>query len=187
MTERPQAPGELELVRSFVNTNDVEDGVEELASPELLREWLAERGLCRRDATLSEEDVSSAIELREALRSLMLANTGEPLDPAAIETLNRIGARSRLLVRFDEKGDSALAPAGEGVEAALASILAIVSRSMAEGSWPRMKACQADTCRWAFYDRSKNRSGSWCSMAVCGNRAKARSYRHRHRQSEQAA
>jgi predicted RNA-binding Zn ribbon-like protein len=51
---------------------------------------------------------------------------------------------------------------------------------MSEGTWSRLKACLADTCQWAFYDQSKNRSAHWCSMAVCGNRAKARAYRNRH-------
>jgi predicted RNA-binding Zn ribbon-like protein len=44
-----------------------------------------------------------------------------------------------------------------------------------------MKACRAEDCRWAFYDRSRNRSRAWCSMRECGNRAKARSYRARQR------
>jgi predicted RNA-binding Zn ribbon-like protein len=52
---------------------------------------------------------------------------------------------------------------------------------MAEGTWERLKVCPAHDCLWAFYDSSRNRSGHWCSMKVCGNRAKARSYRERHR------
>jgi predicted RNA-binding Zn ribbon-like protein len=50
---------------------------------------------------------------------------------------------------------------------------------MAAGTWDRLKACRQETCRWAFYDNTKNRSGVWCTMEVCGNRAKARSYRER--------
>jgi predicted RNA-binding Zn ribbon-like protein len=52
---------------------------------------------------------------------------------------------------------------------------------MRDGTWDRMKACRADDCEWAFYDSSRNRSGTWCSMEVCGNRAKARAFRARHR------
>ena len=58
-------------------------------------------------------------------------------------------------------------------------LLAIVARAQADGTWQRMKACPA--CGWAFYDRSRNRSRTWCTMAICGNRAKARGYRARHR------
>jgi predicted RNA-binding Zn ribbon-like protein len=68
-----------------------------------------------------------------------------------------------------------------GVDGALGRLLVIVYRAMETGTWSRLKACRNDTCRWAFYDHSKNRSGHWCTMSVCGNRTKARQYRQRHR------
>ncbi len=55
-----------------------------------------------------------------------------------------------------------------------------IADAQAAGTWERLKSCPADDCRWAFYDRSRNRSAVWCNMAVCGNRAKVRSYRERH-------
>jgi predicted RNA-binding Zn ribbon-like protein len=174
------APGELELVRQFLNTHDVEEGLDEIASPGGLGTWLAGKGLEPAQG-LGEADVEHAIAMREALRALTLANNGEPLEPRAISTLNSIAAGAQLLVRFDEHGDTVLEPAGEGGEAPLGELLAIVFRSMAQGTWSRLKACRADTCQWAFYDRSRNRSATWCSMEVCGNRAKARTYRARHR------
>jgi len=177
------APGELELVRQFLNTIDLEDGIEEIGTPAELAAWLAEHGLGN-GRLLDDGDVRRAIAMRESLRALTLANNGEPLAAEAIPTLNSIAGGAQLLVRFDERGETALAPAGEGAEAALGELLAIVFRSMADGSWNRLKACRADTCQWAFYDRSKNRSGTWCSMAVCGNRAKARAYRERHSHDE---
>ena len=62
----------------------------------------------------------------------------------------------------------------------MARLLAIVFRSMADGTWDRFKACpHGDGCEWAFYDYSKNRSSTWCAMQPCGNRAKARAYRER--------
>jgi len=57
--------------------------------------------------------------------------------------------------------------------------VAIAYESMVAGTWSRLKVCPADDCQWAFYDHSKNRSGTWCSMKVCGNRAKVRRYRER--------
>jgi predicted RNA-binding Zn ribbon-like protein len=174
------APGELELVRQFLNTLDVEDDVEEIGTPETLVSWLAEHGL-EIGRTLGDEDVQRAIAMREGLRALTLANNGEPLSGNAVSRLNSIADEAQLRIRFDEHGRPSFRPAGTGPEAALGELLAIVFRSMAEGTWPRLKACRADTCQWVFYDRSKNRSGTWCSMAVCGNRAKARSYRERHR------
>jgi predicted RNA-binding Zn ribbon-like protein len=52
---------------------------------------------------------------------------------------------------------------------------------MTEGSWQRLKACGLDTCQWGFFDNSKNQSGHWCAMQVCGNKAKARAFRERRR------
>jgi predicted RNA-binding Zn ribbon-like protein len=177
-----KAPGELELVREFVNTNDFDEATELLTSPEKLGEWLAAHGL-EIDRALKPRDLDRAIELREALRALLLANAGEPLDPDAIAQLNESAARIRLLVRFDDSGSSSLDSEKGGIECALGEILAIVHRSMADGTWPRLKACREETCVWAFYDTSRNRSAHWCSMAVCGNRAKARNYRQRHKRA----
>ena len=74
-----------------------------------------------------------------------------------------------------------LGPAHGGLDGALARLLAIIDNASCDGTWERLKVCAEQTCRYAFYDHSRNRSGSWCSMAVCGNRAKARSYRERRR------
>ena len=187
MALHAKAPGRLELVRQFMNSLDMEEAKDELATPEGLAAWLDAHDLAPAGARISEPDRRRAIELREALRALLFANGGHPGDPAAIETLNRMASQVPLLVRFDEDaGQAALQPAGGGVDAAIGTILAIVSSSMAEGSWPRLKACPADDCMWAFYDRSKNRSATWCSMEVCGNRAKARSYRARQRGDKRA-
>jgi predicted RNA-binding Zn ribbon-like protein len=174
------APGELELVRQFLNTHDVEEGVDEIADPDGLRAWLADHDLGT-SAQLEAADVERAAAMRESLRALTFANNGEPLEPEAVPTLNSLAADAHLLVRFDDHGHTVLTPAGEGAEAALGELLAVVFRSMAEGTWPRLKACRDETCQWAFYDRSKNRSATWCSMEVCGNRAKARAYRERRR------
>ncbi len=178
------APGDLELVREFLNTHDVEEGLDEIASPDQLGAWLAGRGLAPGNG-LSAADVERAVSMRESLRALTLANNGDPLDPQAIPNLNSIASGASLRVRFDAQGDTALEPVGEGSEAALGRMLAIVFGAMEDGTWGRLKACREDTCQWAFYDRSKNRSATWCSMAVCGNRAKARTYRERHRSDAQ--
>jgi predicted RNA-binding Zn ribbon-like protein len=58
-------------------------------------------------------------------------------------------------------------------------IVAIVGRAMIEGTWSRLKVCPGHDCGWAFYDNSRNLSGRWCSMAVCGGRAKARAHYQR--------
>ncbi|MGH8935164.1 MAG: CGNR zinc finger domain-containing protein [Acidimicrobiia bacterium] len=178
-TRRDPAPGPLELVRAFVNTYDVESGADRLATPEALREWMGERGLLDADP-ITEADRRRTAEVREALRSLLLGNTGEPLDTTSVAVLNRAAADARLVLGFHADGRSDLEPDARGVDRALGSLLATVFTSMVDGSWERLKACLNDECRWAFYDHSKNRSGKWCTMAVCGNRMKARAYRERH-------
>ena len=178
---RAPAPHPLALVQAFVNTVDLEAGEETLTSPEALGAWLSQNGLHDGKERVRRKDLRRALEVREALRALLLANhDGGVAASAAIETLNRAAERAEMGVRLDPTGNARIVPAAAGVNAAVGRILAVVFEAMADGTWPRLKACRNDVCRWAFYDYSKNRSGSWCSMAVCGNRIKTRSYRRRH-------
>ena len=82
---------------------------------------------------------------------------------------------------FDASGRVELRAAGSGVDAGFGAIVAVVLAAMADDTWSRLKACREDSCHWAFYDHSRNRSGQWCVMAVCGNRNKARAFRARTR------
>ena len=82
------------------------------------------------------------------------------------------------------EGCARLEPRLPGLDGAVGRLLGIVYTAMVDGTWYRLKACQSETCRWVFYDRSRNRSAAWCSMAVCGNREKARTYRRRRRGAE---
>jgi predicted RNA-binding Zn ribbon-like protein len=173
------APGELELVRLFVNTADLEDGTDILAAPASLARWLGEHGLAP-GASATEADVAAARELREAIRGLLLENNGVEARAESAAMLTEAAERARLALRFEAAGEARLEPAAPGVDGALGRVVAIAAAAMAVGSWSRLKACQADRCGWAFYDHARNRSRRWCSMAVCGNRTKARSYRRRH-------
>jgi len=177
--ERQEAPGDLEHVRSFVNTLDVESGDDELSSPDALAAWLAGEGLMP-SGQVARADLDSARRLREAIRALLLGNNGVSVRKEAALTLNRAAENAVLGLRFDPSGAARLEPAAGGVDGALGRLLAIATGAMADGSWARLKACRADDCRWAFYDHARNRSRHWCSMAVCGNRTKARAYRRRH-------
>ena len=175
---REPAPGELEVLQRFVNTVDLEDGTETLDSAASLRRWLAERGLLAPSARVTERDLRRAIELREAFRALLHANNGAPVDPDAVRAVD---AAAELTVRFDPEGRADLVPARGGLDGAIGRLVAIAYRAQVDGTWSRLKACPEASCGWAFYDRSRNRSSTWCSMAVCGNRAKARAFRERQR------
>jgi predicted RNA-binding Zn ribbon-like protein len=176
-------PRELAPIEALVNTVELDSGEEQLSSPEALRDWLAGQGLLRASAVVGDADLTAAIELREALRAMLRVNDGEPVDPAAVETVNRAAAGLPLRLAFDAGGDPGLRPGQEGVRGALAMLLAGIAVARANGTWQRLKACSADDCQWAFYDQSKNRSGRWCSMRTCGNRTKTRAYRTRRRAS----
>ena len=180
MSAMQEAPGDLELVRSFVNTLDVEDAVDELADPAALGRWLRAHGLLRGGSRPGAADVVAARRLREAIRTLLLENDGVSVRKEAALVLNRTAQRAVLAPLFDPDGSARLAPSASGVDGALGRVLAVVAQAMADGTWTRLKACRADDCRWAFYDHARNRSRHWCSMAVCGNRTKARTYRRRH-------
>ena len=174
------APGELEQVRAFINTWDADEDAEHMPGPGELRDWLVEQDLLAASAPVTAADHRHALEVREALRAMLLANSGLDLDPDAAPVLDDAAVRARLGVRFAADGQVRTAPEAGGVAGAIGRLLAIVAAAQDEGTWPRLKACLADDCQWAFYDLSRNRSAVWCDMKVCGNRQKVRSYRERH-------
>jgi predicted RNA-binding Zn ribbon-like protein len=128
---------------------------------------------------VGETAVGRAREAREALRALLAANNGREVDAGAVGALNRAAERARLGVRFGADRGAALEPGAGGVDGAIGAVLAAAHAGMEEGTWGRLKVCANGGCTWAFYDRSRNRSSRWCSMAECGNRTKTRAYRRR--------
>jgi predicted RNA-binding Zn ribbon-like protein len=178
---REPAPEPLEVVREFVNTYDVESGSEAFAGGAGVHDWFVEHELLAPSVRISPADRRRVIELREAIRALLLANNGEPLDPEAVSTLNAAAERAPLAAHFDPAGTIGVTGRRGGLDGALGQLMAVVLQAVADGSWSRLKACREHECQWAFYDRSRNRSGQWCVMAVCGNRNKARTYRSRQR------
>lgn len=172
-----KAPDELALVEDFVNTWDIEEA---LTSTAELAAWLAGRGLAEPGEGFGQEDLARAIAVREALRALLLANNESALDPGAPATLTAAAGRADLSLSVDAEGRARLEPRASGIDRVFGQLLAIVARAQADGTWDRLKACPWHTCHFAFYDHSRNRSRTWCSMAVCGNRAKAQTYRRQH-------
>jgi predicted RNA-binding Zn ribbon-like protein len=175
------APGELRLVQDFINTLDLlPDGKDDWSDPAALAAWLGDRQLLKPRAQLSEDDLRRAQALREALRSLCVANAGGEPDDGALREIQSAADRAGVRLRF-ARDRAWLDPSADGIDGVHGRLLAIVATAMADGTWPRLKACRADDCLWAFYDGSRNHSGAWCSMASCGIRAKARAYRTRQR------
>jgi len=176
---------DLELIGSFVNTLEKSSAgkpdIEQLDSPLALGAWMDEHGIAP-GSHLVAEDTRSAIEFREALRSLLRSNNGAPLDSEAMGRLRDAADDGLIRIEVDSSGRATPKPVRSGLGALYARVLAAVADAQAAGTWERMKACAAEDCEWAFYDESKNRSRTWCSMDVCGNRAKTRAYRARRKQ-----
>ena len=175
------APGRLEAVRAFVNTVDLEAGTDGLADPSDLAEHLAAWQLLPRGRSLSAADLRMAIELREALRTLLRSHNAQAVDTApAVDVLNRITAQAGLRPAMTYGGTVGYHVLRGGGIGALGALVAIVYASEAQGVWTRLKACAADECHWAYYDASRNRASRWCHMQLCGNRAKGQAFRDRH-------
>lgn len=172
------APGRLKLVQDFVNTTDLESSEDDWTDPGAFSKWAAENGLPAATET-SDADLVWAREVREALRVTIEVNNGHEPDPSAARILEEAGERARFSMCFDPECSARLEPKASGVDATIGAVLVEVYKAMENGTWSRMKACGRDSCRWAFYDNARNRSAKWCSMATCGNREKAKSYRAR--------
>ncbi|QUH05333.1 CGNR zinc finger domain-containing protein [Saccharopolyspora erythraea] len=152
------ADRDLELVLNFLNTCDVEAGTDVLDDPELWRRWCAERGLG------AAPEPAAVREIRDSMRAAISCAAPAALVAPAWQVQVELRAGIPVLAGADALGD----------------VLVAATHLVHTGYWDRIKICPAENCLWAFYDRSRNRSRTWCSMRVCGNREKARSWRERH-------
>jgi predicted RNA-binding Zn ribbon-like protein len=162
------APEPLRLVQRFVNTIDLSHDREWLTG------WLGEQGL---DSPL-EAGMARARVVREAIRELLYANNGHADGCEPIPALDAAAEAARLTISFEE---GLLVPRATGLDGVLGRVLVVCFEAMRDGSFGRLKCCRNVKCRWSFYDYSKNRSATWCSMQICGNRTKTATYRSRSR------
>lgn len=141
------------LLVDFLNTIDVEEGTDLLQTEAGLRDWAAGHGV-------APGERGEAVKARDALRSLVTG--GRPDLPS-------------VSLRPSCEGDGVSLRSDTAAEAALAAALTL----SIQGRISRVKLCQSETCQFAYFDQSRNESRAWCSMEVCGNRAKARTFRAR--------
>ena len=181
------APEPLIAVQALADSSAFEansvvydDEEEKLGDVAAARDWLVGLGLASTGIKITEDDRGKLLELRRCVRALIEANTTGARDEDAGADLAAIAARHPVPVSVSRDGRVALdLDPARSVDDLIAQMIGIVLRAQIDGSWERLKICAADTCRWAFYDASKNRGGHWCSMKLCGNREKNRSYRAR--------
>ena len=169
---------EIGLLVEFVNTHDLEEETDALGEPDRLAAWVAEQ-TGELVGTLDREDVARVQALRESLRAILRTHNGGTAEEAQLEPLREAAERSRYRTTLSTDGQLEIAPARAGLTGFEARLLLAIERLQSQGAWPRLKACTDDDCRWAFYDSTRNRSRTWCSMEECGNREKTRRYRER--------
>jgi predicted RNA-binding Zn ribbon-like protein len=178
---RPAAPEPVRLVQRFLNSVDIEEGYEAFNGPAGVRQWLGSVGLPGSRSLLSEADVVRVVELREAIRDLIEGQTLGTPSTSAIRRFDRATGALPLFVRATTDGIGVTPARSAGLESALGRIVGVLAQTAADGTLDRLKICSNDVCRWAYWDASRNRSGRWCTMAVCGNRIKSRAFRGRSR------
>jgi predicted RNA-binding Zn ribbon-like protein len=177
--QKPSSGAEAALLVDYVNTRDVEEETDAIANSSALAAWIGANVPDLDELAIDADGHRRALALREALRELLRANNGGDPRPDLLEPLRDAVARSAYRARMAPGGKLVLEPADDGLGAFEARLLLAVERLQAAGEWPRLKACPGRGCEWAFYDTSRNRSRTWCSMEECGNRAKTRRYRSR--------
>jgi predicted RNA-binding Zn ribbon-like protein len=175
---RPEAPVGVDLISAFVNTAQLEEQTDQLASVQQALHWLQKLDLMGEDP-LSESERLRLVEVREALRALIETGHGGHIGTESLAVLDGAGRTARLTLAFSRDGSADLRPDSTGIDRALGRVIGAAYTSMIDGTWSRLKTCENEACRWAFHDQSKNRSAKWCSMQSCGNRMKARAYRAR--------
>jgi predicted RNA-binding Zn ribbon-like protein len=166
-------------VQAFLNTTDLEDGRDDLVDIEGLRSWLVAGGLAAADLPIREGDRRRLVTLRESLRAVIEGRDHGGIDPAALAVVDDAAHDAALRVSLGRDGTATLTPAAAGLDGLVARLLGDIAAAQLEGTWDRLKVCPRDACRWAFYDGSKNRSGRWCTMRICGSRTKSARLRSR--------
>ena len=191
LTEQPggraPAPPGLAIVQDFLNSADFEGGWDDLDDVDSLRAWLQALDLATPDVAIREGDRRRLVTLREAMRDLIEGRDHGGIDAGALAVVQDAAEGAALQVTLGPDGNARLTAATGGLDGFVARLLADIATAQVDGTWIRLKVCPRDVCRWAFYDSSKNRSGRWCTMAICGSRIKSARLRSRRRPASPAA
>jgi predicted RNA-binding Zn ribbon-like protein len=163
--------------------------VETLASPPDLGLWLARAELVAEQPRVTRALLHEARELREAIDLCVEATVArEPAPRGAIAYIDGwlldAGACPRLEVADEGRPRLGERPPSDPARAAVATIALDAARMLGiEEQARRVRICASETCSARFYDRSPAAQRRWCSMALCGNEAKARRHRARVRET----
>lgn len=181
--EGKPAPMPLLAVQAFANTLDVETSTDLLEDKEQFLDWMKRSGVAEPGIKVGAADLRLARRFREVIRDLLVANERGTADPKAGAELAKLAAERRVQLTADPATGQLTADTSSATDVSdlVCLLLGIVLLAQTNGEWERLKLCENPECLWAFYDASRNRSGSWCRMGQCGNRLKNRAYRERQR------
>jgi predicted RNA-binding Zn ribbon-like protein len=178
--EGKPAPMPLLLVQAFLNTRYFEGDSDLLSDPDTARPWLVDAQLLPRTATVAAAELEVARSMRESIRGLLSLRRGGEHGALALAPLRELANGHSACLTVDHEGRLKLDnPRHNDLGDGMFDLLLIVRGAQEHSSWSRLKVCGNSECRWVFYDRSRNRQGLWCEMAVCGNRLKNRAFRAR--------
>jgi predicted RNA-binding Zn ribbon-like protein len=189
------APG-LDFLNSIATP--VDTSVDWIADGEGLLHWLGQAGLVPGDVLRGmraktqpgelDQIADQARSLREWFRDFVRTHKGRPLTAAALAELEPL---NRLLERDNRFSRIVPGPEGSGFFALQAvrrwndpgTLLLAVAEALAQlvcaEDFSHVKACEGPTCTLLFADRTRGHARRWCSMAICGNRAKQAAHRQR--------
>jgi predicted RNA-binding Zn ribbon-like protein len=190
------SPG-LDFLNSIATA--IDRPVDWLDSGEGLAVWLAEANLVPQEAlnaateraALGELDkvAGEARALREWFRGFVRKHMGRPLPPGAIRELtplNRLLERDETFSRItvDRNGDGGrlelrVKRRWRSPESLLLPIGEALAKFVCEENFANVRACEGHSCTLMFVDHTRRRGRRWCSMAICGNRAKQAAHRNR--------
>ncbi|GGH78650.1 putative RNA-binding Zn ribbon-like protein [Pullulanibacillus pueri] len=187
------------LCLDFANTvgwHDSREKSEELlTSYEELVNWSLQANIFNQQQSLSllkkaqsqpskaKEILQQAIELRESIYQIFsLVSNNEPPASRDLSILNKALGHAYGLIRLvpgEHKFSLKFLNCGETLDGMLPPIVqSAIDILTSEKELSRVKKCEGAPCGWLFLDTSRNRSRRWCSMADCGNRAKAKRFYH---------
>ena len=192
---------QLDDALDFLNTRELVSGslVDHLETPAHAFDWLAARNLVhpelldrerRRaldDPETGQRTLGRVRRVRDALREVTDAVAERRrAAPAALAEVNR-AIRAREVIELEQAEDGVRVGhrhVGDPVDDALARLAEPIVHEISNGRPERFRICDNETCRWVFFDASPTGRRRWCSMASCGNRAKARRHRERVKANE---
>ena len=185
---KPNAMPRPDLCLEFVNTRywrGQPTPTESLNGPDDLAAWLATQG-AKDGRPLSRREFEQALEVRETIHRVFDATArGKPAAAGDLQALNErlAAAPARQAVRRDRSGYAwEVDPRTATAEGALAAVLWSAGDLLTGGLLDKVRRCANPDCGWLFFDDSRAGKRRWCSMASCGNRAKAKRHYHRTRE-----